>query len=593
MLLSVHTLLLFYSTLVHSPVNGEPPAIASGVYTWTQSRFWLQRVNPPLSRAISSLPVVCMAPRTSWDGVVDQLGERPEYLAGREFILLNANDFQWFLVLARWFCIPISLLGGWLCWRWATDLYSSSAGLLALGLWCFCPNILAHGQLATSDMCGTVFGLLSCYLFWKWLKLNNWKSVGGAGIALGFALLSKATDLYLVPYLAIVGCMAVLYKRYTSPIARESSLGVQYVSIFLIGWLVIHAGYGFQNALVPLKCFRFTSGLLGGKDTSPQQRLLHGRNRFTGSYLGELPSPLPADYLIGIDLQQLDFEASSPSYLRGEWRTHGWWWYYIYAAAIKLPVGTLSLVALAVISCIPGERRIALRECDIFLICPAIIIFILVSSQLGMNRHFRYALPALPFIFIFTSRVASVSLFTQWPRRVGLAWTLLLCGAMESLWLYPHSLSFFNMFVSPWRGGQHLTDSNIDWGQDFLYLKHWLVAHPSCRPVYMSDSGFYPLDFLDIGTVHMPDKMSRFASTIVTGKPSKVESPEKTLLPGYYALGVGQLFECAGRYSHFLNFEPVATAGYSIYIYDISLEDARIFGRKPGGRVYFSAIPKD
>jgi hypothetical protein len=36
--------------------------------------------------------------------------------------------------------------------------------------------------------------------------------------------------------------------------------------------------------------------------------------------------------------------------------------------------------------------------------------------------------------------------------------------------------------------------------------------------------------------------------------------------PGWYALSVNHLYDRTGQYRHFLAHEPVATAGYSIYI---------------------------
>jgi hypothetical protein len=44
--------------------------------------------------------------------------------------------------------------------------------------------------------------------------------------------------------------------------------------------------------------------------------------------------------------------------------------------------------------------------------------------------------------------------------------------------------------------------------------------------------------------------------------------------PGWYALSVNHLYDREKQYRYFLNFEPVAMAGYSIYIYHITPEDA-------------------
>lgn len=44
----------------------------------------------------------------------------------------------------------------------------------------------------------------------------------------------------------------------------------------------------------------------------------------------------------------------------------------------------------------------------------------------------------------------------------------------SSLWIYPHSLSYFNEFVGgPLNGAEHLLGSNLDWGQDLRYVQQW------------------------------------------------------------------------------------------------------------------------
>jgi len=52
--------------------------------------------------------------------------------------------------------------------------------------------------------------------------------------------------------------------------------------------------------------------------------------------------------------------------------------------------------------------------------------------------------------------------------------------------------------------------------------------------------------------------------------------------PGYHALSVNEIYGHSKGYRYFLNFEPIATAGYSIYIYHITLEDANRVRREMG-----------
>ena len=45
--------------------------------------------------------------------------------------------------------------------------------------------------------------------------------------------------------------------------------------------------------------------------------------------------------------------------------------------------------------------------------------------------------------------------------------------------------------------------------------------------------------------------------------------------PGWYALSVNEIYRQSGKYRYFLEFQPVAMAGYSICIYHVTLDDAK------------------
>ena len=53
-------------------------------------------------------------------------------------------------------------------------------------------------------------------------------------------------------------------------------------------------------------------------------------------------------------------------------------------------------------------------------------------------------------------------------------------------------------------------------------------------------------------------------------------------LPGWYALSVNEIYGRSRQYRYFLNFQPVATAGYSIYIYHITIDEANQVRRELG-----------
>lgn len=74
-----------------------------------------------------------------------------------------------------------------------------------------------------------------------------------------------------------------------------------------------------------------------------------------------------------------------------------------------------------------------------------------------------------------------------------LLWTL-----GSTLRVYPHQLAYFNELAGgPENGSRHLLGSNLEWGQDFLFLKEWLRRHPpAATPVVLCDAN---LDLSDLG----------------------------------------------------------------------------------------------
>ena len=192
-LLAGHAALLAYGAAVHSPCIDEVGHLAAGLSHWQLGRFDLYHVNPPLVRMVAALPVLLAQPKTDWSQYSDAPGARSEFGIGRDFITANGERSFWLFTWARWAVIPFSLLGGYVCFRWARELYGDWPGLLALTLWCFEPNVLANAQMITPDTGATALGLTAAYVFWKWLRRPGWPLALGAGLALGLALLTKTT----------------------------------------------------------------------------------------------------------------------------------------------------------------------------------------------------------------------------------------------------------------------------------------------------------------------------------------------------------------------------------------------------------------
>ena len=179
-----HGGLLAFSAAVHSPVVSEVKHLPAGLSHILLGRFDLFRVNPPLVRTVAALPVAMMLPATGWRSYDGSPLARCDATVAKEFLAANGSRALQFFTIARWACIPFSIVGGYICFRWARELYGVTAGFMALMLWCFCPYVLGHAALITPDAHAAALGVAAAYLFWRWLKRPTTDTAVAAGLAL-------------------------------------------------------------------------------------------------------------------------------------------------------------------------------------------------------------------------------------------------------------------------------------------------------------------------------------------------------------------------------------------------------------------------
>lgn len=628
LLLGAHASLLAWAATRHSPSVDEVGHMAAGFSHWQLGTFDLYRVNPPLVRLVAAAPIALLNPRADWTSYATWVGGRGEFVCGMQFVSANGERSRRLFAVARWACIPFSLLGGWTCYRWASELYGARAALISLTLWCFSPNVLAHAQMITPDVGATALGTLAVWLFWRWLRSPSFSRAIATGLALGLAELTKAT--FLVFY--AIWPLAWAFWRMTgsrkeaagafhhnssdlAPSARRQA--AQLLLMAALSVYVINLGYGFEDSLKPLGDFNFVSETLGGAYEMARPESLT-RNRFASTPLAGLRIPLPGNYVQGIDQQKHDFEQGYKSYLRGEWRHGGWWYYYLYGLAVKVPLGTWLLFVLALAGALYRNRRrcvVSQHETtdaradtalgtvqfcqatwrdEFVLLLPAAVILAFVSSQTGFNHHLRYVLPIFPFVFIWIGRLGRprtnpASRWNRWLARpliaLSLAWSI-----GSSLWYYPHSLSYFNELAGGPLGGRwHLLDSNLDWGQDLYYLKSWLDDHPQAKPLGLAYFGYFDPRAAGIEFTLPPQGPASSSDDDHGGQaPPAASGEEFGPQPGWYAVSVmmlegyefavpdgqgGSFYADEPYFSYFNRFEPIARAGYSIYIYHLESAD--------------------
>jgi hypothetical protein len=573
-----------------SYVFNENGRIASGLIHLRTGDYSTFHVNPPLVDTIGSLPAFLAG--TYYPTRAD-MGSgyfhlvRMEYRAGETWI--KKNEYHFFWTICGRYCVMIVfvLLGTIICYVWTKEIFGVYGAVIAALAWIFSPYVLGHGCLICPDVSAAAIGVTSLYFFHRWLKRSEMLEAFIAGVILGLAELTKFTLLIFYPLFIL---MWIIYRLPEIKTLAQKDWLQQFKQItimLVVSVVIINMGYLFEGTGKFLGTYRFQTTLFTGYKTHSDIPAGSG-NRFEKTPLAYIPIPLPSNFIQGIDTQRLDFEIGLPSYLRGEWSEHGWWYYYLYALLLKTPLGTICLLLLAIFCTFSQRGYNASWRDEMVILLPGIVLLVFVSSQTGFSIHSRYIIPVLPFFFIWISKVGKA--FTMKRKIVAtMASVLLVWSIFSSLCVYPHSISYFNelaailptpedknypkptktspkTFLQQTRqlfdcgsrnGARHLLDSNIDWGQDLFYLERWCERHPEITDIKVAYWGNYPLE------------LSRIPSI-------KKYNEEEPLVAGWYALSVNHIYDKEKQYRYFLNFEPVAMAGYSIYIYHITPDDIRL-----------------
>jgi 4-amino-4-deoxy-L-arabinose transferase-like glycosyltransferase len=393
-----------------SATSDEVPHLASGYSYWKTADFRMNPEHPPLAKLLAAVPLFALRPRfdtesQSWK-VADEVAFGPEFLYG--------NDADRLLFWGRIPMILIAAIGATATFLWARDLYGSVAGLLALTLYAFCPNLLAHGMLVTTDVPLAAFTVLTLYLFWKRGKNPTWSGDFITGLALGAAMASKFSGA-LLP-LIILGFCLVRKEMKSLLIMAAGAL------------FVIEASYLFSAS--PLLYFQ-------------NIRFVNANHSPTYEY-----------------------------YLLGHFSQQGWWYYFPLAFAVKVTLPVLVLLAVALAASVRGFID---RWGEMMLLVTAIVFT--TAATLGAGQvGVRYIMPVFPLLYIWISRTASDFIKAKW--RVAVLGALLAWHAWSSLSIFPNYIPYFNELAGGPAGGPAiLDDSNVDWGQAVKQAGEYVRKH--------------------------------------------------------------------------------------------------------------------
>lgn len=524
-----------FAMRVTSVTYDEPVHLAGGYLYLTRGLFAFNHEAPPLMKYLAALPLLgfnLLPPEQvpNWNN-----GQPNEYQYGGSFLFENAADPDTMLFAARCPVLLVSMLLGVLVWLWARQLYGPTAGLVALGLYCFCPNIIAHSSLATLDL-GLAAGVCAAsYGMWRLCTRPTVANAIATGTALAATLLAKGSGPLVLGILPI-GVAAALWRprNETSdrcgPSPTRGRLVVCTLGALAVMALVVSCAYG--------------PGRFGVREYVSTVNLVMFRR----------------EVLTHLAYQQFCW---------GRYSAGGFRWYFLAAFLVKTPVPTLLLTLGTVVWL--ARRRPRRWFDELFLLAP-IAAFALATIPLRDNIGLRYILPIYPLLYVLIG--GAVASGWEWaarehPRRRRRQWMTRAAATIAVGWylggawrIAPDDLAFFNELVGgPANGINYLDDSNVDWGQDlkrlaryvhergiprirwFYVLQH--VAAPAARYYHL------PAEQMSVDEIAHPRAGWYAVSAHVLRRPTLTPEP----------VGQGPRFDWLERYT------PAARIGYSIYLY--------------------------
>jgi predicted esterase len=436
----IHFALLAFcvkTNTVRGPGLEEARYVPAGVYHWYHGRFQPANDSPPFARMIAAIPLLLLRvhlPSHELGGQeVDAAEARERDLRFGGRFASAALNFYWYRIfcLARLTGFVWWLLGAWVIGRWSGELWGAPAVILALSLWCVCPNVLALEQRVIPDLSLAVSWAAATYVFRSYLRAPSWGGAFAVGLLLGVAELAGFASLALFLIWPLLALLHRLMRAGGAPAGVAPGTRMLRAA-FIVGsslW-VLNLGYGFTGSVTPLRSFDFVSRILKGGSPPSGGRDAPGvvGNRFRGTWLGRLACPLPADYLRGLDRRLAESEEPPPR-PGGEICPAESGFDPLAAAGERRPIGLWGMMLGSLILPLAGRRpggAPAVERLSLWLVVGAVLLMTL--SAVDLLAGASGILLMTPFAIIIASSLAPGAI--AGPRAIRWVAALLSAGAI-------------------------------------------------------------------------------------------------------------------------------------------------------------------
>lgn len=515
-LLAFFGLVAIASVAEKSNTYDEIAHITAGYSYWHAGDYRLHPENGILPQRWEALPLLAQRVKfPSTDSPAWQ--ESNVWDVGKAFFFQLENNVDRMLIASRAMIVLAAMALCGVVYFWSQRLFGTAGGFVSLLLCIFCPTILAHGRLATSDMMVTLWFVVSLGTYWIVIhRVTPW-TVLASSLAMALLFVSKFSAAIMLPVAGVLLAIRLgagrpltvrWFGRRKLVTSRGKQLGVLAAAAaahVVIVVAVIWTMYGFRYATfreaVAGRDHMF--GMESVESLSPPGAIGKAIDFASVHHL------LPESYLHGF-AYTLVFSEKRNAFLDGEYSQRGWRSFFVWSFFYKTPVSTMAVLLMAAIA-VPVARRkksvVSRRvQREVYRALPLwvfLIVYWVIAILSNLNIGHRHILPTYPMMFILAG--AAGYCFRGGAR--GMKWLVavaIAALAIESLATFPNYLAYFNSIAGgPRHGYQHLVDSSLDWGQDLPGFKRWLAEEQTAefanKPVYLSyfgssDPEYYGID---------------------------------------------------------------------------------------------------
>ncbi len=579
-------------------IYDETAHIPAGYSYLTQKDMRLNPEHPPLLKNLSAIPLLFMdlnfdTAQKFWTEDVNG-----QWDAGRNFLWDSGNNPDMIIFWSRVPFIILSLLLGLFIFKWTKEIAGIWAGLFALVLYAFDPNILGHNHFVTTDLGIAAFMTFSFYYFIRFIKDPSWKNVFLFGTFLGLVQLAKFSSIMLFP---IYGLIIFIYpfaiinrkiKDNTFDFKLQNLwkyLGKGIVA-FLLSLIIVWIVYAFNTYKMPAESLEKTINYSFNPQDTANIKNIYTNRILLALNKNSVLRPM-SEYILGVSMVFKRVAGGNSAYFLGEVSKNAFVSYFPTVFLIKETIILLFLTVCALMIALI-RRLIAFEdfltrpdkdEPDMFealgayirhnLVQISLFAFIILYSYISitgnLNIGFRHLFPILPFIYILIAKTifdVGKKILSHQNKMIMLSSLIVLSIILitNTVAAYPNYMSYFNPLAGgPKNGYKLVTDSNADWGQDLRRLQKFLKDHPEIDKIRVDYFGGADIRY------YIKDKYISWWDS------------KRPIEPGWYAISTnflqGSLYDKEknfnNSYQWIKKFQPKYQVGTSLLIYHIEMND--------------------